>query len=212
MSTKLITAIVVVALLGSVAAFNYFIGMDPVQLAARGVGSGGGCGHDACGDDHDEDCSEPEMTLDEYVEGITVPIGSEDAEVLVQKLFDDPELLEDMFIPMFTAIEREYPGHVRFEFIPFYTDEAKQLTETITGGRDVGLIINDEMIKMVPDAPLGMLSFGGSPVFEEWSERDLRMAIEWELKQVGVDVDAIETAAAPPEHEHDHDHATCCPH
>ena len=199
MSKKMITAIVVVVLLAGIAGANYMMQMDPKHLAERGVGRDL---HDHGSHEDHEGTAPPEVTLEELME----PIGSQDAVVVVETLFDDPTLIEDLLRPMFRMFDQRYPEHLRFEFIRNDSEEAEYLIENVTGGRRVGLIINGEMIKMVPDAPLGMLAFGGTPVFEEWSAEDLEMAVEWELRQAGVDVEATRAEVQPEAHQPGHDH------
>lgn len=172
------------------------------------------------GDDHDaEHYHDPEAMFEALMEDAKTPMGPEDAPVLVETVFDDPTLVEDLLRPMFAGVASGYPGHVRFEFVPHDSEEGQQLVETVTTGRTSALAINGEMIKMVPTAPLGMLAFGGSPAFEEWSEHDLRMAIEWELEQAGVEFEsrlgAPATQIPPPggdDHGHGHVHGPDCDH
>ena len=206
MSKRTITIIVAVVLLGGIAGINYMMQMDPKHLVERGVG------RDLHDHSHGEGDEPPELTIDD----VMGPIGPENATVTVEVLCDDPGLLMDLLRPMFHMVERDYHGHLRFEFYTYDTDRAQYLVENVTGGRHDGLVINGEMIKMVPDAPLGMLSFGGSPVFEEWSEHDLRMAIEADLARAGVDVASIERSTEPiPVHHHEQDghvHGPGCSH
>jgi len=53
-----------------------------------------------------------------------------------------------------------------------------------------------------------MLSFSGSPQFEEWSVRELRMAIEHDLTEKGVEFTSrVEEEPPPPAHAgHTHQH------
>jgi hypothetical protein len=189
------TAIVVVALLAGVGLLNkYVLRMDPNQLAARGVGKDA----HSHGEDHAQGESEHGVEEDPVgkQQALLRPIGPEDAEVTIQALWLDPQELEGLLRPMLKNVATSYKGHVRVEFLEPETEEHARVVENITEGSRVGLVINGEMIKEVPEAPLGVLAFSGSPSMQEWSERDLRLAIEHELEANGVEFE--------PQVEHDH--------
>lgn len=185
MSMKVKTAVIVVGLLAAVGLFNYAIKMDPNQLAERGVG------HDAHshGDEHADEEGKPGP------EDLMQPIGPEDAPVLIQVLVGDTNELEMPLRPMMTRVAAGYPNLVRVEFIDPKSEEYKQLREK-TGGAVTGLLINGEMVKEIPEAKLGFVTFQGSPTFEEWSEEDVHLAVEHELEQKGIEF--------TPQVEHDH--------
>lgn len=188
MSTKMKTVIVVVVLLVGIGVFNYIIKMDPTQLAARGVGKD----PHSHGEEEEHEHEGPAATLDE----LTRPIGPEDAPVTITALWTDQQELERILRPMLTEVATGYDDHVRVEFVAPGSDEEKRIAEEVTGGITSGLLINGEMIKEVPEADLGVLAFSGSPTFEEWSVRDLRLAVEHELEAAGVEFE--------PQVEHDH--------
>ncbi len=191
MSKKAITAVVVVALLAGIAGFNYMMQRDPAQLAARGVGQGG---HSH---DHDQDHDHDEMPT---AEQLLEPIGPENAPVTVEVLSFDLGEIEQLLRPMLGHIAASYEDRVRVKFHDPGTDEYAQLLEDVTSGVGAGLVINGEMIKEVPEADLGMLAFVGSPAMDDWGEREVRMAIEHELRTMGID-------AEPAEHTHAEIHA-----
>ncbi|MFW5867773.1 MAG: hypothetical protein ACOCX2_08160 [Armatimonadota bacterium] len=189
MSKKAKTALVVVALLVGIGAFNYLIKMDPTQLAARGVGQDPHS-HDDDGHEHEEDAP--------TFEDMLKPIGPEDAAVTIEVLWGDPQEVQGVLRPMLSGVAASYPDHVRVEFVAPDSERHQQVTEEITEGIGVGLLINGEMIKQVPEADLGVIAFAGSPTFEEWSEKDVRLAVEHELEDQGIEFD--------PTVEHDHTH------
>ncbi|MFO8081647.1 MAG: hypothetical protein R6V07_15270 [Armatimonadota bacterium] len=189
MSKKMKTGLVVVALLVGIGAFNYIINMDPTQLAARGVGKDA---HSHGDDDHDHENEEGAPTFEDMLK----PIGPEDAAVTIEVLWGDPQEVQGVLRPMLTGVASSYPDHVRVEFVDPDSERHQQITEEITEGIGVGLLINGEMIKQIPEADLGVLAFAGSPTFEEWSEKDLRLAVEHELEDRGIDFE--------PTVEHDH--------
>jgi hypothetical protein len=190
MSTKVKTILIVVVLLVGIAGFNYFIKMDPTQLAARGVGKDPHA-HDHA---HDEegDHETPEIT----VEDLTMPIGPEDAPVKIEVLWQNRGELEQALRPMLSSIASAYGGHVRVEFIDPASEEYKRLVEEVSEGMPSGLLINGEMIKDIPEADLGFVAFSGSPSFQEWTAHDLQLAIEHELEKNGIEFE--------PQVEHDH--------
>ncbi|MBD3291817.1 MAG: hypothetical protein GF393_02770 [Armatimonadia bacterium] len=195
MGTKMKTVLIVVALLVGIAGFNWFIQMDPTQLAARGVGKDPHSHDHDDGHDHDGEDGEAPKTLQDLMK----PMGPSDAEVKIEVLWRDRQDLEAALRPMMTEVVKTYKGHVRVEFIDRKSDEFKRIVEEVTEGIGSGLLINGEMIKEVPEAPLGMLAFSGSPSFEEWTLEDLLLAIEHELEAAGVEFE--------PQVEHDHSHA-----
>lgn len=197
MGTKTKTILIVVALLVVIAGFNYIIQMDPTQLAARGVGKDP---HDH-GHDHEHEDGEAPTSLEELMK----PVGPADAEVKIEVLWQDRAELEGMLRPMLSDIAKTYKDHVRVEFIEPGSDEFTRVVEEVTEGVGVGLLINGEMIKEVPEAPLGMLAFSGSLSFEEWSPHDLILVVEHELEAAGVDFEP------QVEHDHDHDHGHAMP-
>lgn len=185
MSKKAKTALIVIGLLVVVAGFNYVIKMDPTQLAERGVGAD----PHSHGHEHEEEAGPTP-------EDMMMPIGPEDAPVKVTVLWADPADLEQAFRPMLSSVAASYEGNVRVEFVDPKSDEYQELVEGAASGIRTGLLINGEMIKEVPEADLGMLAFSGSPLMEQWGEKDVRLAVEHELEAAGV--------AFEPQVEHDH--------
>ncbi|NLO04599.1 MAG: hypothetical protein GX131_02090 [candidate division WS1 bacterium] len=204
MSNKTKTALIVVGLLVAVAGFNYLFQMDPTHLAQRGVG------RDPHGDDSSDDPELPTMMSE-----LTAPIGPENADVTLTALYTARGDVEEVLRPMLTAISQQYGEHVRVEFLDTGTEEGQKVVQDVTGGYRSGVLVNGEMIKRVPDAPLGMITFGNVPRFEEWSIQDLRMAIDWELKQKGIvcthEHVPVEPGAAPAA-EGGHVHGPGCSH
>jgi hypothetical protein len=195
MSTKWKTALIVIALLAVVGVLNrYVLKMDPSQLAARGVGK------DPHSHDHDHEHDEQAEDIEQKHRQLVEPLGPEGAPVTIKVLWRNAGDLEVPLRPMMEDIESQYQGHVRIEFPEPDSDEYQRLVEDVTKGVQSGLIINGEMIKQVPEAPLGMVAFSGSPSFEEWGVDDVQLAIEHELEEAGVEFE--------PKMEHDHgDHA-----
>ena len=156
---------------------KYIIKMDPTQLAARGVGKDA----HSHGDEHEgvEEGKPGE-------EDLRTPMGPEGAPVLIQVLAADITQLETPLRPMMSSLSGAYPQFVRIEFPGPESEEFKKLVEQAQG-MTTGLLINGEMIKEVPEAKLGFITFQGSPTFEEWTEQDLRLAVEHELEKAGVE-------------------------
>lgn len=176
MSKRTKTILIVVGLLAAVGLFNYLIQMDPTQLAARGVGRDA----HSHGDEQDDHEGQPgEVDLRQ-------PIGPEEAPVVIQVLAASPGEIEMPLRPMMSAIVADYPGLLRIEFPAPDSDEFTEAVKQ-AGGVPMGLLINGEMIKEIPEAKLGFVTFQGSPAFEEWSELDVRLAVEHELEEAGVE-------------------------
>ncbi len=176
MSMKMKTGIIVVGLLVVVGLFNYVIKMDPTQLAARGVGRDA----HSHGDEH---AGAEEGKPGE--EDLRTPIGPEGAPVLIQVIAAETSELEMPLRPMMSSIAADYPEYVRVEFPAPNTDEFKELNKVTHGS--AGLLINGEMIKEIPEARLGFVTFQGSPALEDWTEQDVRLAIEHELEKAGIE-------------------------
>lgn len=205
MSKKAITAVVVVALLAGIAGFNYVMQRDPAQLAARGVGQGGHS-HDHGHDHEHEDMPTAEQLLE--------PIGPEDAPVTIEVLSFDLGEIEQLLRPMMGHIASTYGDRVRVKFHDPGTDEYARLLEEVTSGVGAGLVINGEMVKQVPEADLGLLAFVGSPAMDDWGEREVRLAIEHELRVRGIDSEPVEVDRAdfaPEMHPGHTDGGSCCP-
>jgi len=200
MSKKTITALVVVVLLVGIGVFNYVINMDPTQLAARGVG------RDAHSHDHDHDHEGDHEDQPPTLEEMLEPLGPEGAPVTIHVLWQDRGDLESALRPMLTSVASTYEGHVRVEFIDPASDEYTKMVEEMAGGVEIGLLINGEMIKQVPEAPLGVLAFAGSPTFEEWSPHDLLLVVEHELEAKGIEFEPQVEHDHSHDHGHDHDH------
>jgi hypothetical protein len=128
---------------------------------------------------------------------MTTALGPEDAPVQVKVLWNNPADVEGIFRPMMNSVAASYEENLRVEFVEPESDEYTRLVEEV--GVRVGLLINGEMIKEIPEADLGMLAFVGSPQMGEWGEREVRLAIEHELEAAGVEFE--------PQVQHDHSHA-----
>jgi len=178
MSTKMKTVLIVVGLLVAVGLANkYVINMDPAQLAARGVGKDA----HSHGDEHEgvEEGKPGE-------EDLRQPMGPEGAPVLIQVLATGMTELEMPLRPMMSSLSGAYPQFVRIEFPAPGTDEYTEAVKK-AGGVETGLLVNGEMIKEIPEAKLGFITFQGSPTFDEWTEQDLRLAVEHELEKAGIE-------------------------
>jgi len=174
---KVKTLLIVVGLLAAVSLANkYIIKMDPEQLVERGVGKDA----HSHGHDHGDEEGKPGE------EDLRQPLGPEGAPVLVQVLATGITELEMPLRPMMTALSQTYPDHVRIEFPATDSEEFKKLVEQ-AHGMPTGLIINGEMIKEVPEAKLGFVTFQGTPTMEDWTEQDLRLVVEHELEKAGVE-------------------------
>ncbi len=191
MSKRTITVIVVVVLLAGIGGFNYLIKMDPTQLAARGVGKDAHAHHH----DHDADgeAQVPKEVLSE-------PLGPEGAEVLIQVTYQDPHTLE-VVREWLTAVVTEYKPHVRVEFLDPSDAEDRKIMDAASEHLQDGLIINGDVVKEVPGTAFGMVAFTGEPELEHWDDGDLRLAVEHELRQKGV-----EFTPHVQEEEHEHEH------
>ncbi len=180
MSRQVITALVVIALLAAVGIINYANKMDPTQLAARGVGRG-----EHSHDDHKDEQEQPPLSRDDadYV----LPIGPEDAPVKIIVCYESIGYVRDEYRDIAEQIASEYGELVRIEFMDGTKPENRRFMDSISPSLRNGLIINGEVVKEVPGTTFGIVSFSGSPQFEEWTVAELRMAIEHELKQKGVE-------------------------
>jgi hypothetical protein len=185
MSKKMKTILIVVALLAGIGVFNYVMQMDPTQLAARGVGQDPHS-HDDESNDHEHE-GQPEGPT---IEDLQEPIGPEDAPVDITVLWEDRLELERMLRPMLGAIASSYEDKVRVEFVGREDEEYARLVEEATSGVGTALLINGEMIKEVPEADLGMLAFSGPPSLAPWGEKEVRLAVEHELEDAGVEFEA----------------------
>lgn len=187
MSTKMKTVLIVVVLLVGIGVINYVAQMDPTQLAERGVGRDPHShGHDHEGEE------EPPMAPEDLYR----PFGPEDAEVTITVLTRDEVELRNVLRPMLAEMASDYEGHVRVEFIEKDTEEYDRLVNEAAAGTPAGLLINGEMVKQVPEAPFGVVTFAGSPAFDDWTSHDVRLAVEHELEAKGVEF--------TPQAEHDH--------
>jgi|GEM_PF-6698861 hypothetical protein len=176
MSMKVKTILIVIGLLVAIAGFNYFINMDPTQLAARGVGREHSHGEEEA---ESSDGKPGEVDLRQ-------PMGEQGAPVTIHVLTQDVADLEFPLRPIMSAIATDYAGLV---YIDFPTPEAEGYDEFLkqTKGIQSGLLINGEIIKEIPEANLGFVTFQGSPAYEDWSETDVRLAVEHELEKAGVE-------------------------
>lgn len=202
MSRQIITALVVIALLATIAVINYMTNMDPTQLAARGVGRPVHS-HDHNGD-HDEE-PPPARTDDDYVE----PLGPGDAPVKIIVCYQNIGYVREEYRTIAEGIASDYGDLVRIEFMDSTTPENREFIDTVSDRLHNGLIINGEVVKQVPGSAFGVVSFSGSTQFEEWSVPELRMAIEHDLEKQGIEFTSRAGEAPPPpahlEHLHDDD-------
>jgi hypothetical protein len=177
MSMKVKTILIVIGLLVAIAGFNYVINMDPTQLAARGVGQ-----EHSHGDEEEEESPDGRPSEAD----LRQPLGEEGAPVVIHALVQDMGELEFPFRPIMSAIAQDYAGLVYIDFPTADSEGYDELLEQAKGSI-LGLVINGEIIKEVPEANLGFITFQGSPTFEDWNERDVRLAVEHELEEAGVE-------------------------
>lgn len=202
MSRQIVTIIVVILLLAGIGVINYMRQMDPTQLAARGVGKGG---HHHDEETKPEDEPPPMSRSDEdYV----APIGPEDAPVKIQAVYSEIDNVKTELRPILEETASLYAPHVRVEFLKATDPKNREMIDAVAKDMYYGLIINGEVTKEVPIAAFGMVTFTGSPQFEQWSVRELRSAIERELEKQGVQFQShVDDLPAPPAHEHEgHSH------
>ncbi len=200
MNRQIITALVIIALLAVVGVLHYMAQMDPVQLAERGVGRDA---HDH--GDHDDE-GPPPLSRDDadYV----LPIGPENAPVEILVCYDNVQLVRDEYRELMEQMGRDYSPHLRVEFVDSSDEANREMIDAISEGFTIGLIINGEVVKHVPEAAFGMVAFSGSPMLEEWSVPELKMAIEHDLRTKGVEFtshvgEQPQPQQPGPGHEHD---------
>ncbi len=201
MNRKIITALVVMALLAAVGVLHYMAQLDPVQLAERGVGRDA---HDHGG--HDDE-GPPPLSRDDA--DYLVPIGPENAPVEILVCYNDIGIIRDEYRDLMEQIARDYSPHLRVEFVDSSDEANREMIDAISEGFTIGLIINGEVVKQVPQVAFGMVSFSGSPMLEEWSAPELKMAIEHELRTKGVEFTSHAGEQPQPQHPgpgHQHDH------
>ncbi len=209
MSRQVITALVVIVLLAAIAVINYINNMDPTQLAARGVG------RDPHSHGHEHEEEQPPPPTDE---ALTEPIGPADAPVKIIVCYQSIGYVRDEYRRIANGIANDYGDLVRIEFMDSTKPENREFINTISENLYNGLIINGEVVKQIPGSTFGMVSFSGSPQFEEWSVPELRMAIEHDLKQKGVEFTSrVDDAPPPPAHmghahQHEYDENDRIPH
>ena len=199
MSRQVITALVVIVLLAAIGVINYMSNMDPTQLAARGVGR-----DPHSHGDHEHEEEPPAPTEEALVE----PIGPEDAPVKIIVCYQSVGYVRDEYRRIAEGVASDYGDLLRIEFMDSMKPENRELINAISENLHNGLIINGEVVKQIPGSTFGMVSFSGSPQFEEWSVHELRMAIEHDLKQKGVEFTShVDDAPPPPAHAgHTHEH------
>lgn len=205
MSLRAKTAIIVIVALIAIAGFNYLIRIDPTQLAARGVGKD----PHAHGRAHEHEEHEQHQPQEDP----SRPIGPEDAPILIQACYMERGMLMEELRPMLKDVAQDYAGLVRVEFVDTTKPESREMIEQVAKGMINGLIINGEVTKATPGTAFGMSSFRGLASFDDWSVAELRLAIEHELAQKGVEFtshvgEETETAMPipPPVPEHSHGH------
>jgi hypothetical protein len=190
MSPQVKTAIIVVVALVALGGFNYLIRMDPTQLAARGVGKD----PHAHGDEHEPQEQEQQQRQQDP----TKPMGPKHAPVLIQACYVEECIVHDELRPILKDVAQDYAGLVRVEFLKATEPENREIIDQAAERLADGLIINGEVTKETPGTPFGMSSFRGLASLEEWSTHDLRLAIEHELKQKGVEFTSHVGEEAPP--------------
>lgn len=201
MSRQIITIIVVILLLAAIAVVNYMRQMDPTQLAARGVGKGGHHHHD---DESKPEEEPPPMSRSE--EDYVAPIGPEGAPVKIQVVYSRIEQVQSEMRPLMEQVAGRYAPHVRIEFLDATKAENRPIIDAVANNLDYGLIINGAVTKEVPTAAFGMVTFSGSPQFEQWSMPELFAAIERDLQKQGVQFEShLDEQPAAPAHEHEHE-------
>lgn len=203
MSRKIITTIVVILLLAGIGVINYMRQMDPTQLAARGVGKGG---HHHGEEAKPEDEPPPVSRSDE---DYLAPIGPEEAPVKIQAVYANLNGLKTEMRPLLEQTAALYAPHVRIEFVDSTEPTNRAMIDAISPNMYSGLIINGEVTKEVPISAFGMVSFAGSPAYEEWTMRELHSAIERDLEKKGVQFESHldDQPMAPAEAGHEgHQH------
>lgn len=198
MSRQIITTIVVIVLLAGIAVVNYVRQMDPTHLAARGVGQGG--------HHHDEE-RKPEdepPPVSRSEEDYLAPIGPEGAPVKIQVVYSDINTVQGEMRPLMEQTAGLYAPHVRVEFLDATKAENRPIIDAVADSLYYGLIINGAVTKEVPTAAFGMVTFSGSPQYEEWSVPELFAAIERDLEKQGVQFESHrDDQPTAPAHEHD---------
>jgi hypothetical protein len=209
MSRRVITALVVIALLAAIGVINYMTNMDPTQLAARGVGR----------DPHshgDEPEEEPPMSREDA--DFVAPIGPEDAPVKIIVCYQSIGYVRDEYRRIAEGVASDYGELLRIEFMDSTKPENREFIGNISSNLRNGLIIDGEVVKQVPGSAFGMVSFSGSPQFEEWSVAELRMAIEHDLTEKGIEFASCIGDEPPPAgheghgHQHEYDENDRIPH
>jgi hypothetical protein len=184
-------ALAVIVLIGLVAIFNYAINMDPTQLAARGVGH----------DPHDHG-HEDEHEHEEHAEAAKPPdfIGPQDAPVSLEVFYETDNECMTEFEPLMAKISERYAPHVRIEFKPTSVAENMERTHELRLGCRSGIAINGEVAKKIPGVgPFDVVSFQGPPGQKDYDETMLYRAIEYEMKQKGVEFEPSAPELEPSE-------------
>ena len=169
-------AIAIISLLALLAIANYGFNMDPVQLAARGVGRSAHDHHH----DHDKQAEEPPKPIR--------PIGPEDAPVVIEVFYSNPEMYHGNFEEVINNTASRFEGVVRIEPRDLTEHEARERCLKLPLRGHPGLAINGEVIVDAPGVgDFGLVNFTGSPFDRRWNEQMLHQVIEYELKRKNVD-------------------------
>ena len=178
MNRQLITAILVIAALGAIGVLNYMRQMDPVQLAARGVGK------PAHSHEHKEDHEPPPLARAD--EEFVVPIGPEDAPVKLTVCYAHVGIVKDQYRGIAEEIAASYPDKVRIEFRNSEDADIRKILDRFSPDLANCVLIDGELVRQVPNSPFGAVAFAGAPQFEDWSVEELKGAVEYALKEKGV--------------------------
>jgi len=200
MSRQIITTVVVILLLAGIGVVNYVRQMDPTQLAARGVGQSG---------HHHDDEAKPEdepPPMSRSEEDYVAPIGPEGAPVKIQVVYSDMGAVQNEMRPLMEQTGTLYVPHVRIEFLDATKPENRPIIDAVADNLHYGLIINGAVTKEVPTAAFGMVTFSGSPQYQEWSVPELFSAIERDLAKQGVQFEShLDDQPMAPAHEDEHE-------
>lgn len=185
MSRQIVTVLIVVALLAAIGIINYMNHMDPVQLAARGVGQGDAHSHSE--EEQIEHLAQEPPPISRTDEDFVMPLGPEDAPVKLEFCYVDIGYVRDEFRNIAETIAQAYGDKVRIEFLHSTEPEVQKYIASIAENFANGVIVNGEVVKRVPGSAFGVVSFSGSPQFEQWSIPELMAAIDYELEQKGIE-------------------------
>lgn len=202
---KVKIAAVAVGLLVLVAIANYAFRMDPVQLAARGVG----------GDSHDR--ADTEEEAGEAVPERIGALGAEGAAVVIEVFYSADAIYHESLEEIMVRVVGAYQPHVRVEPRSLEDEEASARSRELPLRGQQGLVVNGKVIHEVPGAgSFGMVVLTGTPEDLKWNEHILRKIIEHELRSKGIEFTlpdpAGQAVAQEPDRASAHEHSEECSH